>query len=74
VTIKKMGSRQKAIKAFLVACDDTMLDRWIPGGRAHFLDDQDAVALLFLQDMPVFKFATASEKESTCIPYVITCA
>ena len=29
--IKKMGSHQKVMKAFLdAACDDVMLDRWIP--------------------------------------------
>ncbi len=29
--VTKMGSRQKAVKAFLAVCDDTMmLDRWIP--------------------------------------------
>jgi hypothetical protein len=41
-----MGSRQKAVKAFLAVCDDhagSMDPR-----RAHFLDEQDAVALLFL--------------------------
>jgi hypothetical protein len=27
----EMGSRQKAVKAFLAVCADTMLDRWIPG-------------------------------------------
>jgi hypothetical protein len=34
-----------------------MVDRWIPG-EPIFLDDLDAVALLFLQDMPVLKFET----------------
>jgi hypothetical protein len=30
VLVKKMGSLQKAVKAFLSVSDDTMLDRWIP--------------------------------------------
>jgi hypothetical protein len=28
--VKKMGSRQKAVEAFLAVCDDSMLGRWIP--------------------------------------------
>jgi hypothetical protein len=31
VIVKKMGSSQKAVKAFLAVCYDTMVDRWIPG-------------------------------------------
>jgi hypothetical protein len=30
VIVKKMGSLQKAVKAFLAVLDDKMLDRWIP--------------------------------------------
>jgi hypothetical protein len=30
VIVKKMGSLQKAVKAFLAVLDDTMFDRWIP--------------------------------------------
>jgi hypothetical protein len=29
--VKKMGSRQQAVEAFLAVCDNTMLDQWIPG-------------------------------------------
>jgi hypothetical protein len=52
-----MGSSQKVVETFLVVYDDTMLVVcWIPG--EPILDDLDEVALLFLQDMPVFKFET----------------
>ena len=53
-----MGSRQKALKAFLAVCDDHagLMDP----RRAHFLDDQDAVALLFL------RYVSIGGNERTC--------
>jgi hypothetical protein len=38
---------------FLAVCDNNILDRLIPGGAAHFLDEQDAIALLFLQEVSI---------------------
>jgi hypothetical protein len=49
--VNKMGPRQKAIKVFLAVCDDhagSMDPR-----QAYFLDEQDAVALLFFQEVAI---------------------
>jgi hypothetical protein len=46
-----MGSRQKANKVFWAVSDDHAGLMDPPG--AHFLDEQDAVALLFLQEVSI---------------------
>jgi hypothetical protein len=49
--VKKMGSRQKEVNAFLAVCDDeTMLDQWIPSEPISLMI---RMHLLFLHDMPV---------------------
>jgi hypothetical protein len=38
IIVKKMGSRQKAVKAFLAVCDNHAAS--MDPRRAHFLDEQ----------------------------------
>jgi hypothetical protein len=53
VIVKKMGFGQKAVKALLAVCLMTphagLTDPW----RAHFLDEEDTVAGLFLQHVSI---------------------
>jgi hypothetical protein len=60
VIVKKMGFGQKAVKALLAVCLMTphagLTDPW----RAHFLDEEDTVARLFLQHVSI------GDDEPTC--------
>ena len=57
-----MGStRQKAVVvAFLAVCDDTSHAGSMDPQRAHFLDEEDTVARLFLQEVSI------GDNEPTC--------